>query len=198
MAVTYNRPEGLKYTDMCIYIDANIDKILNEGEHPEIESRIFEYLYHILYALSCKANFFRSFEDYDSFALYGAGEVYLCLRKKYMNAGKEVRGKVVEPIKSCLNYIKSVLFPMKVNYQRIIYHEVFNPEANQDTSIIESDLKNSVRSDYLPDFQDTITEIFTNFKSKIYKNILLKTPYRRDKVFLKKIYMSCLLTLLYQ
>ena len=31
MAVTYNRPANLKYTDMCIYIDNNLDKITQPG-----------------------------------------------------------------------------------------------------------------------------------------------------------------------
>lgn len=34
----------MKYTDMCIYIDANIEKLRNPGEYPEIEEKVYNYL----------------------------------------------------------------------------------------------------------------------------------------------------------
>lgn len=52
MAVTFNKPANLKYTDLAIYIDANAYKIKNTGEYPGVESKIYEYLYHLIYALS--------------------------------------------------------------------------------------------------------------------------------------------------
>lgn len=198
MAVTYNKPADMKYTDMCIYIDEHIGEIINTGEHPDVERTIFEYLYHIVYALACKGTFFHSFDEYDSFSLFSAGELFLCFRNKLLNEGKEVRGKVVQPIKSCLNFIKSVLFPLKDNYQKQTFSQVFNPEVGQDTSVISSDLKTSIQADYLPEFENSLRDVFIDFKDKIYKNILLKTPYRNDSGFIRKLYISCMLTLLYQ
>ena len=61
----------MKYTDLAIYIDANMQYIKNNGEYPHIESNIFEYIYHIVYALSLKAGYFRDFADYDEFSLEG-------------------------------------------------------------------------------------------------------------------------------
>ena len=199
MAVAFNKPPNLKYTDMCIYIDEHLNEIIETGSHPDVESKIFEYLYHVVYALACKGTFFpHKFDEYNDFALFSAGELFLCFRNKLRNEGKEVRGKIVQPIKSSLNFIKSVLFPLKDNYQKQTFSQIFNPEVGQDTSVIESDLRTSVQCEYLPEFETSLKEVFFDFKDKGYKHILLKTPYRRDKVFIKKLYISCMLTLLYQ
>ena len=169
MAGQFHKPPNMKYTDMCIYIDENLDKIINTGEYPDIETRVYEYLYHILYALACKQNFFPKFEDYDMFATYGAGELYISMRNKQMNAGKVVRGKEVVPIKSCLNFIKSVLFPLKVNYTRQNFATVFNPEVDQDTSIMEDDLKSSIKSQYQRDLIEDLEEVLQNLNKYISK-----------------------------
>lgn len=34
----------MHYTDMCIYIDENVPKIVNAGENPQIEDTIYNYL----------------------------------------------------------------------------------------------------------------------------------------------------------
>ena len=49
MAVTFNKDKNLKYTDMCIYIDENMPKVVEVGKYPEIESKIYEYLFVIIY-----------------------------------------------------------------------------------------------------------------------------------------------------
>lgn len=34
----------MKYTDMCIYVDANLEKISEAGKYPEIEDTVYNYL----------------------------------------------------------------------------------------------------------------------------------------------------------
>lgn len=34
----------MKYTDLCIYIDENVNKLINPGEYPEVENTIYNYL----------------------------------------------------------------------------------------------------------------------------------------------------------
>lgn len=195
MAGKFHKEPNMKYTDMCIYIDANLDKIINTGENPQIENKIYEYLYHILYALACKQHFFPNFEDYELFALYGASELYISMRNKQRNAGKIIRGKEVVPIKSCLNFIKSVLFPLKVNYTRQNFATVFNPEIDQDTNIIAENLKEGIRSEYRHEFESDLREVMMYLPSYINK-VLNQTPYKNDKLMLKKLYISCQLTFL--
>lgn len=195
MPGSFHKDPTMKYTDMCIYIDANLDKIIQTNEYPDVESKVYEYLYHILYALACKQNFFPNFEDYDAFAMYGASELYISMRNKQANAGKVVRGREVVPIKSSLNFIKSVLFPLKVNYTRQNFATVFNPEIDQDTSIISDDLKTNIKSQYQRDLQTDLEEVLLELPNFISK-VLLQTPYKKDAVMLKRLYVSCQLTLL--
>lgn len=195
MAAQFHKPSNLRYTEMCMYIDANLDKIVQTGEHPDIENKIFEYLYHILYALSCKQNFFPKFEDYDLFALYGASELYISMRNKQRNAGQIIRGKEVVPIKSCLNFIKSVLFPLKVNYTRQTFATVFNPELDQDTSIISENLKEGIRSAYRPELDQDLDDVMKHLPNYIEK-IVHQTPYKNDPLMVKRLYISCQLTFL--
>lgn len=194
MAVTFNKDKNLKYTDMCIYIDENMPKVVEVGKYPEIESKIYEYLYHIIYALAHKAAFFKNFEDYDLFALDTAGDLYLTMRKRLLNAGKESRGKIVQPVKSCLNFIKSVLYPCKVNYQRRNFATVINAEIDpKGAAIIENNLKESIKAEYRNDLADTLATIAKGTPKTI-KKILNTTPFKDDEVMMKKLYISCVLS----
>ena len=67
----YTKPANLTYTDLCIYFDNNIYK------KDRNDFLLFEYLYHIVLMLASKARYFRDFEDYDEFAIFGATRVYL-------------------------------------------------------------------------------------------------------------------------
>ena len=42
----FKKPQNLKYTDLCIYIDQNVPKIVTPGENPEIENTVYNYLWH--------------------------------------------------------------------------------------------------------------------------------------------------------
>lgn len=195
MAVTFNKRKDLKYTDMCIYIDKNTPLILEKGMYPEIENTIFEYLYHILYALSYKAMFFKNFEDYDNFALSSACQLYMSMRKKLENKGQIIRGKEVVPVKSCLNFIKSILFALKVNYQKETFATIFNPEIDQDTSLLEAQMKESVRVTYRESLEDSFKDMLSRIPQNI-KSLLSESPYRNDKYMIKRLYISCILSLI--
>ena len=61
---------------------------------------------------------FQKFEDYDGYAFYAANRLYLAIKNNLKNQGQTIKGKDVKPIKSCLNYTKTLLYPMKVDYLR--------------------------------------------------------------------------------
>ena len=48
--------------------------------------------------------------------------------KTYLNQGKVIKGKQIKPIKSCLNYTKALLYPMKIEYQRETFKEIIEEE----------------------------------------------------------------------
>lgn len=195
MAVTFNKPANLKYTDLAIYIDANAHKIKNEGEYPEVEAKIYEYLYHILYALACKAGYFRQFDDYDYYACYGAAEIFVTMRKKLLDEGKEIRGKKVVPIKSSLNFIKATMFPLKINYQKENFGEVIDPAIHSSTDALKKNFTEAIQQQYRPSMIETYYETANEIPDLIRK-VIKKTPFRNHKDLCQKLYLSITLTLL--
>lgn len=195
MAVTFQKPYGLKYTDMCIYIDAHMSEIAVANQNPKVESKIYEYLYHVVYALACKSGYFKNFADYDAYALYAATELYFSIRKKIVNAGKEVRGKVIVPIKSSLNFIKSTMFPLKVNYQREAFAEVIDPKIHQNVDKLQNDIRESIQDQYRQPIEDSWKDATGELPS-IIKMVLHDVPLKKDTLEFKNIYTSVLLTLL--
>jgi hypothetical protein len=190
---TFIRPKGVKITDMCIYVDTHMQFVCENGANPQIENKIIEYLYHIVDSLAKKQSFFPRFSDYDEFALYSAGELFLSMRKKYLNAGKEVRGKVITPVKSCLNFTKSVLYPLKVNFQKSNYDFVLNPEIGQNTDKLTEDLRSQIRQQYQNDTIKDLEEILSELPERIY-TMLSYSPYRNDPLMIRKLYLSIVLS----
>jgi hypothetical protein len=71
---------------------------------------------------------FSNFNEYDGYATHSANRLFFALRKNYLNQGKTIKGKQIRPIKSCLNYTKALLYPMKVEYQNENFREVITEE----------------------------------------------------------------------
>lgn len=196
MALTFSsKPKNLKYTDLAIYIDANMQYIKNTGEYPAIENRIFEYIYHIVYALSLKAGYFRDFSDYDAFSCYAATDIYLAIRKKFLNEGQTFHGKPIVPVKSSLNFIKATLFPLKINYQRNYFRETTHPKFEEATEDLLNNTKESIREFYRDDLIKSWHNVLGEI-SNILNLLLEKTPFRNDKVITCRLRNSVLLTLL--
>lgn len=195
MAVTFNKPKGMKYTDMAIYIDNHLPEIKVPNQHPEVEAKIYEYIYHILYALACKSGYFKHFSDYDAFACYGACELFLSMRKKLINEGKEVRGKVVVPIKSSLNFIKATMFPLKVTYQREAFRHVEDPLLDDDIEEFHLNSRAEIQRSYRRDLAEDLQSMLADFP-KILSKILSETPFQFDKLMRKKLQISIMLTIL--
>ena len=107
------KPKGVSYTDMCIYIDKTFYT-------PERDDTLcFTYMYLLAYMLSCKAKYFNSYEDYDAYSCFLAQSTYHRMADK-----KKV------PVKSVLNYMKSIMYFRKVAYLRDSFSEVIDPEYN--------------------------------------------------------------------
>lgn len=124
----WKKDASLKYTDLCIYVDENIEKLRHPGEYPEVENRIYNYLWLLIKALAIKRCMFSSFDDYDGFAFHGANRVFFALRKNLTNQGKIIKGKYIRPIKSCLNYTKSIMNAMKIEYQNETFRTIIDEE----------------------------------------------------------------------
>ena len=180
----YKKPK-ISYTAQCIYIDNNIHNPDNQ-----IQQTCFEYIWNLFYILAVKGKMFLTAKDYDEYALYGATQLY-------MRYKKEEKDPNLKPIKSCLNYIKRILYPLKVNYQKANFGEIFQEESLKDSSPeqIYEDKVAKIRHSTNDIMSVEYTYYINNICSTI-KNFLKDSPYNKDKATMHNIYLSCLLTLL--
>lgn len=194
----FKKPANMKFTDMCIFIDENVPKIVNPGEYPELENTIYNYLWLLVKALAIKKCMFKNFEDYDMYAFYSANRLYLALRKNQLNQGKTIKGKLIRPIKSCLNYTKALLYPMKIEYQRESFREIIEEEfvsTKFDAMAYKEQLKNQARAD---------SEVTHKFKyyvqaalkqsDHILEDVLQKSPFNSSTPEYQNLKISILLT----
>ena len=181
----------VRYVDMAIYIDAHI----YEKDH-DVEF-IFEYLQCLFYALAAKKRFFYKEEDYDKYSLYSAAEVYMRLTSERQFLPEDDPRKI-KKIKSVLNYIKNVLYPMKVKYQKENFNEVYKEEFLG--SEVSDNIKDTLTDNVLKASGNPLIEVDVEqyFKTitKTIKNFLYTTPYSNDPYVFKNLYMSCVITLL--
>lgn len=193
----YKKPPNLKYTDLCVYIDQNVPKIVNHGEYPEIEETVYNYLWLLVKALAIKKCMFNKFEDYDGYAFYAATRLFLALRKNYLNQGKVIKGKQIKPIKSCLNYTKALLYPMKIEYQRETFKEIIEEEfvsKKFDAFTYEAQLKSEVRDSFEMYAQLRLyLRDALNQKNKILDELLKKSPFGHSTSEYKNLKISILL-----
>ena len=193
----YKKPSNMKYTDMCVYIDQNVPKLANPGEYPEVEGTIYNYLWLLVKALAIKKCMFKKFEDYDGYAFYAATRLFLALRKNYLNQGKVIKGKQIKPIKSCLNYTKALLYPMKIEYQRETFKEIIEEEfvsKKFDAFAYETQLKNEARdsSEMSAQLKMYLHDALSQ-KSTILYELLKKSPFSYSSAEYKNLKISILL-----
>lgn len=193
----YKKPSSLKYTDLCVYIDQNVPKLANPGEYPEIESTVYNYLWLLVKALAIKKCMFKKFEDYDGYAFYAATRLFLALRKNYLNQGKVIKGKQIKPIKSCLNYTKALLYPMKIEYQRETFKEIIEEEfvsKKFDAFAYETQLKNDARdsSDVSAKLKMYLHDVLDQ-RNGILDELLKKSPFGVSTTEYRNLKISILL-----
>ena len=198
--IMWRKPDNLKYTDLCIYIDAHSDEIVDADPEDEVPNLIYNYIYLLVKALAIKKRMFDNFSDYDGYALQSANRLFFALKKSYMNEGKVIKGKTIKPIKSILNYTKALLYPMKLEYLNSQYNiktraseaakefNKFTYRQNLRDQVWESQ-RNTEK------FKESVIELFYEF-NKTLESVLKKSPFRNDSPEYKKIKISILLNCL--
>lgn len=194
----WKKPNNLKYTDLCIFIDENVPKIVIPGENPELENTIYNYLWLLVKALAIKKCMFTDFQDYDMYAFYAANRLFFALRKNQLNQGKTIKGKLIRPIKSCLNYTKALLYPMKIEYQRESFREVIEEEfvsKKFDAFAYKEQLKNKARdnSGVTRQFKEHLADVLKH-NSKLLDDVLQKSPFNKSTQEYQNLKLSVLLT----
>lgn len=194
----FKKPQDLKYTDLCIFVDQNVPKIVNPGENPELENTIYNYLWLLVKALAIKKCMFNDFQDYDMYAFYAANRLFFALRKNQTNQGKVIKGKLIRPIKSCLNYTKALLYPMKIEYQRESFKEVIEEEfvsKKFDAFAYKEQLKSQVINDNEVSQQlSTYLHEALKHNVRLLDEILEKSPFNKNTPEYQNLKISILLT----
>ncbi len=183
--MTFTKPKNISYTDMCIYVDAKIQQL----ELTDDEAYLcYQYIYLIIYMLASKNKYFHKEEYYDEFALTLAGDVFY---RFFLHP--KLKGKMT----SCLNYIKAILYGRKVTFEQNNYSQKYvDIEQLQDnytpvyTSFIYS-------ADNLNFNLNANINIYFNSITKTIKQYLYdSSPYRKQPILMKNIYISCMLSLI--
>lgn len=191
----YVKPKDVKYTTMAMYVDEVVKKG-KDGLTKEEENKVFEYLYHLSFMLAHKHKYFNSAKYYEDFSVYLATSVMfrLLYNPKLYKYDKNGEPELAH-IKSCLNYMKSIIYGRKVVFEQETYSQKFSNES------LEYEISNS---EYLfsTQIRNTVSE-FTAVDIKLYikdlgktiKYLLAKSPYKSDRILFKNIYISCLLSM---
>jgi hypothetical protein len=203
----YKKYKGV-YTKYAIYIDNHIPDIAIPYQNPDIENTICRYIESICYVLAYKKKFFNNVKDYREFSQYAAGEFFNIFRDRYNHQGEMRRGKLVKPIKSSLNFIKSILYDLSVEYSKRYFYQVFKSDWGEEEDnknrkeveekkriAVESYTKNTLIDDYNEDLVDTVIQTCKSLPS-IIKKVLSNSPYNKDKLVMNRLYKTCLLSLL--
>ena len=188
--MTFKKPSDMKYTDMCIYIDKHV------YEEDRDDNLIFEYLYHISMMLAYKSKYFNCTKYYDDFAIYAAGKLFLRLiNPKQFDTNTDTGLPKLTKIKSILNYAKTKIYPLKVEFEQENYYQ----NGPSDAVIEDLELQYSYK-DALSESVDDLTRCDFNMYlmdlPKIAREFLKRLPYKPDTAIWNNIYTSCMLTIL--
>jgi hypothetical protein len=131
------------------------------------------------------------------YAFYAANRLFFALRKNQLNQGKTIKGKLIRPIKSCLNYTKALLYPMKIEYQRESFKEVIEEEfvsKKFDAFAYKEQLKDMARdsSGVTRQFKEHLIDTLTK-NGDILDHVLQKSPFTRGTSEYQNLKISILL-----
>ena len=147
--------------------------------------------------MAIKKRLFQNFEDYDGYSFYAASRLFFAIRKNYQNQGKVIKGKKIRPIKSCLNYMKALMYPMKVEYQNEAFHEVISEEfvskkfdaMSYKEQLMEDAASSTTNNEMLMAYlQDTLMTT-----PRLIDEVLKKSPFQKDSTDYKRLKMSIML-----
>lgn len=107
------------------------------------------------------------------------------------------KGLKLEKIVSILNYLKTSLPMLQVDYQTLNFIQVIDPNEFKyiDGAKIENNMKKSVQADYDENLREAVKDDIAKIPECI-KKVVDDSQYKNDKLMCKRLYQSCLLTFL--
>ena len=168
-----SKPGNLKYTDLAIYIDKTIYERDEENNpiglrkmtHAE-EGTVYNYLYNIIKVLSSKNKLFYTQMDLEDFSIRLAGQILTRLinPKQNFSLRKDIT-KPLGPVKSCLNYIKTVLPFAAVDFRKDNYQEVVTSEVQGEDDVVsvKEYVEDTIRAEYAKTREQLFDQFLSNF-----------------------------------
>lgn len=169
----FNRPQDVTLTQMAQWVDS-ID--LSDCD----QDKLVEYLYHLSLCNAQQRALFHDNETYDDFALF-------CVSKLLTR----LNNSTAQPVKSVVNYIKTVLDPWYAEYIRCFCSGTPEVQVHDFDVSDFADYLIDASSDY--DYNAYNTGCL-NISDAIRKH-LKQLPRRKRSPEWSNIYLSCLLTL---
>ena len=170
----FKHPHDITFIQMAQWVDAN-------SYNPERDdNKLVEYLYHIIHTKAEQRGYFTDYDTYDDFSLYCISKILI----RFSN-------KTDSPVKSVVNYLKTVLEPWHAEYVREFCC------GSPDLCLAEFDLNDF--SDYLIDsaseYDYTSYGYLSTSISCVVRKYLMRIPIKRKPPEWSNICTSCLLTL---
>jgi hypothetical protein len=206
------KPQNMKYTDLCIYIDKKVYERDENGNpialrklNDEETIKVYNYLYALIYALSMKKRLFNSKDDYDLFCIEATTDIFVRLEKPDQDFTYQCEHN--KPIKSILNYVKGALAFMAMTWRASNYAEILKPESefedNEHEGVkklenkrqaIKKYLYEQASADYSRDKSEAYTELLNNIPCYIKKS-LENSIYKNNKLKKHQILLSEYITI---
>ena len=183
----------LKYTEMAMYIDekANSGKELSEEEL----EKMYIYLYHIIRMLAYKEHYFNDTRYYDEFSLMVAADMMnRLIYNPKLDEVDEFGNPKMKRLKSCLNYLKAILYGRKVAFEQQNYSQKLS-DPNKLADINEYSFENQIKQNR-QQYIDSNIKLYMGDLGKTVVSYLKSRCIYKDKIIKKNIIISCCLSLL--
>lgn len=177
----------IKYTEMAMYVDEHI-----HDKNADVQ-KIYDYLVMLAYMLSVKRRFFNKESYYDMYANYLATIVYTRITNPRQFLSKD-DPQYLTPIKSCLNYMKQILYARKCAFCAEEF-EYTTKDESAESEAFKAYAKSNVLSSNTSLLVCDI-ELYFSTIDRIIKDYVYNGVYAKDKVLCWKLYTSCLISLL--
>ena len=183
----------MKYTEMAMYVDERVNSG-DELTEQEVE-RIYIYLYHLVRMLAYKKHYFNKTEYYDDFSLTVAGDMMnrLIYNPKLKELDEDGQPKLGQ-LKSCLNYLKTILYGRKVDFEQQNYSQKISYD-NHEHKLTEYSFANQIQETKRTTIDSNVT-LYIDDLSKTIESFINKNCVYKDKMIKKNIRISCYLSLL--
>lgn len=181
----WKKPSNMTFPDLCIWFDKHFYE-----DKDRDDLTCYRYMYAIYFMLGSTHHLFgKNYYAYDNYAIYASNIIYMRFIKKWQNG---------ERIKSLLNYAKGTYNFLKISYQYDTFKWTADRENSKHNAIIDT-FTNTIRADveydYKADFYLSVAEALNTLPMLIKKE-LTSSQYGKDKLLKKRLYNSCLLTIL--